>query len=323
MAFCGLGESSFRGCWCWSDAHVSMASSSGGSGEIGCSLGRKSEKGGQAARREAAPRGARPAIRHCRRGRKPGAGSSLDQPCRISRDGRDVAHHQATSVRRQSLLTPLGWPAYGIDTCHRLGPGSLGWGHPALDAAAIQRLPVAVLDSRSGRHGALGLGQAGFHRRWAVWPCTPRGFLGARVARVARCHAHRGVDLGAPRACGRGDRRRPTASPRQRGVEWGARPTDRWSGGGHRRRGSQPVARPRLDRRPWCGCCATPSCAGAVRSASPTLSSPSRSSSPGASRTTSPACSRCCSQSVPVRFFDGCATADPALDERCSSPRSR
>jgi hypothetical protein len=58
VAFCGLGGLPFRGCWCWSDAHVSMASSSGGSGEIGCSLGRKSEKGGQAARREAAPRGA-------------------------------------------------------------------------------------------------------------------------------------------------------------------------------------------------------------------------------------------------------------------------
>jgi hypothetical protein len=47
----------------WSDAHVSMASSSGGSGEIGCSLGRKSEKGGQAARRKAAPRGANFSLR--------------------------------------------------------------------------------------------------------------------------------------------------------------------------------------------------------------------------------------------------------------------
>lgn len=34
-----FGLSSVRGCWCWSDAHVSMASSLGGSGEIGCSLG--------------------------------------------------------------------------------------------------------------------------------------------------------------------------------------------------------------------------------------------------------------------------------------------
>ena len=55
--------SSFHGCWSWSDAHVSMASSSGGSGEIGCSLGRKSEKGGQAARRKAAPRGANFSLR--------------------------------------------------------------------------------------------------------------------------------------------------------------------------------------------------------------------------------------------------------------------
>ena len=47
----------------WSDAHVSMASSSGGSGEIGCSLGRKSKKGGQAARRKAAPRGANFSLR--------------------------------------------------------------------------------------------------------------------------------------------------------------------------------------------------------------------------------------------------------------------
>ena len=47
----------------WSDAHVSMASSLGGPGEIGCSLGRKSEKGGQAARRKAAPRGANFSLR--------------------------------------------------------------------------------------------------------------------------------------------------------------------------------------------------------------------------------------------------------------------
>ena len=58
-----FGSSSFRGCWCWSDAHVSMASSLGGPGEIGCSLGRKSEKGGQAARRKAAPRGANFSLR--------------------------------------------------------------------------------------------------------------------------------------------------------------------------------------------------------------------------------------------------------------------
>ena len=43
----------------WSDAHVSMASSAGGSGEIGCfARGRKSKEGGQAARRTAAPLGA-------------------------------------------------------------------------------------------------------------------------------------------------------------------------------------------------------------------------------------------------------------------------
>src|SRR5271166_6844882 len=40
-----------------------MASSLGGSGEIGCSLGRKSEKGGQVARRQAAPRGANFSLR--------------------------------------------------------------------------------------------------------------------------------------------------------------------------------------------------------------------------------------------------------------------
>ena len=57
-----LGSSSSRDS-VWSDAHVSMASSSGGSGEIGCSLGRKSEKGGQAARRKAAPRGANFSLR--------------------------------------------------------------------------------------------------------------------------------------------------------------------------------------------------------------------------------------------------------------------
>src|SRR6266480_2102018 len=56
LSLWGLLPVAFGG---WSDAHVSMASSSGGSGEIGCSLGRKSEKGGQAARRKAAPRGAK------------------------------------------------------------------------------------------------------------------------------------------------------------------------------------------------------------------------------------------------------------------------
>ena len=40
-----FGSLSFHGCWSWSDAHVSMASSWGGLGEIGCSLGRKSGKG--------------------------------------------------------------------------------------------------------------------------------------------------------------------------------------------------------------------------------------------------------------------------------------
>ncbi len=58
-----FGSLSFRGCWFWSDAHVSMASSLGGSGVIGCSLGRKSEKGGQAAGRKAAPRGANFSLR--------------------------------------------------------------------------------------------------------------------------------------------------------------------------------------------------------------------------------------------------------------------
>lgn len=87
-------------------------------------------------------------------------------------------------------------------------------------------------------------------------------------------------------------------------------------------RAGQPVASRRSGSRAWCGCCATPRCAGAARSASPTSCSPWRSPSPAGSRTTSVAPSRCCWRPVPSRSSSGCAAGARAYAERCSSRRS-